>query len=75
MPKKVTIVGSGNWGSAIARIVGSTVRSNADVFDSRVVMWVFEEIVDGKKLSEVINSQHENTSTFRERNSRRMWLP
>jgi len=60
MPKKVTIVGSGNWGSAIARIVGATVKSNADVFDSRVVMWVFEEIVDGKKLSEVINTQHEN---------------
>ena len=24
-------------------------------------MWVFEEIVDGKKLTEIINEQHENT--------------
>lgn len=23
-------------------------------------MWVFEEIVDGRKLSEVINEKHEN---------------
>lgn len=31
-----------------------------DEFDSRVVMWVYEEVVDGKKLSEVINNEHEN---------------
>ena len=23
-------------------------------------MWVFEELVDGKKLTEIINEQHEN---------------
>lgn len=59
-PRKVTIVGSGNWGSAIARIVGSTVKTHSDEFHPEVVMWVYEEIVDGKKLSEVINTQHEN---------------
>jgi len=58
--KKVTIVGSGNWGSAIARIVGSTAKQNPNLFDPEVNMWVYEEIVDGKKLSEVINTQHEN---------------
>lgn len=74
MPKrKVTIVGSGNWyflkffllntifrGSAIARIVGSTVVKFPEQFDQNVNMWVFEEMVDGKKLSEIINTQHEN---------------
>ncbi|KAK0419731.1 hypothetical protein QR680_014295 [Steinernema hermaphroditum] len=60
-PKKVTIVGSGNWGSAIARIVGQTTQRNPSEFDPHVRMWVFEEIVDGKKLSEIINTQHENT--------------
>ena len=58
--RKVTIVGSGNWGSAIARIVGATVKTHKNEFDETVNMWVYEEIVDGKKLSEVINSQHEN---------------
>ncbi|XP_006636319.1 glycerol-3-phosphate dehydrogenase [NAD(+)], cytoplasmic-like [Lepisosteus oculatus] len=57
--KKVCIVGSGNWGSAIAKIIGRNVtRSNR--FDPIVKMWVFEEVVNGKKLSEIINTEHEN---------------
>uniref|UniRef100_A0AAY4E9R3 Glycerol-3-phosphate dehydrogenase [NAD(+)] n=1 Tax=Denticeps clupeoides TaxID=299321 RepID=A0AAY4E9R3_9TELE len=58
-PLKVCIVGSGNWGSAIARIVGS----NAQVlerFATTVKMWVYEENVNGKKLTEIINTDHEN---------------
>jgi len=58
--KKVTIVGSGNWGSAIARIVGFNASVHTTEFDPKVLMWVYEEIVDGKKLSEAINTQHEN---------------
>ncbi|XP_054712018.1 glycerol-3-phosphate dehydrogenase [NAD(+)], cytoplasmic-like [Uloborus diversus] len=57
--KKITIIGSGNWGTAIARIVGSNVR-NFEKFDNVVKMYVFEEMVDGRKLSEIINTQHEN---------------
>lgn len=57
--KKITIIGSGNWGTAIARIVASNVK-NFEEFDNAVNMYVFEEIVDGKKLSEIINTQHEN---------------
>ncbi|EDV20994.1 expressed hypothetical protein [Trichoplax adhaerens] len=56
---KVCIVGSGNWGSAIARIVGSTV-TKFDKFDNSVNMYVYEEMVDGRKLSEIINTEHEN---------------
>ncbi|KAI6230461.1 Glycerol-3-phosphate dehydrogenase [NAD(+)] [Aphelenchoides fujianensis] len=59
-PKKVTIVGSGNWGSAIARIVGVTTKANPKEFDSDVVMYVYEEQVEGGKLSEIINTRHEN---------------
>ncbi|XP_030639941.1 glycerol-3-phosphate dehydrogenase 1a isoform X1 [Chanos chanos] len=58
-PKKVCIVGSGNWGSAIAKIVGLNAARNAK-FDSVVNMWVFEEMVNGKKLTEIINTEHEN---------------
>ena len=57
--EKVCIIGSGNWGSAIARIVGSN-AARLEQFDATVNMWVFEEIVDGKKLTEIINTQHEN---------------
>lgn len=47
-------------GSAIARIVGHNATTYKDIFDPTVNMWVFEEIVDGRKLSEIINTQHEN---------------
>ena len=29
-------------------------------FDSTVNMWVFEEMVNGRKLTEIINADHEN---------------
>lgn len=47
-------------GSAIARIVGATTKAFPNEFDPTVRMWVFEEIVNGEKLSEVINTRHEN---------------
>ncbi|EPB68830.1 glycerol-3-phosphate dehydrogenase [NAD(P)+ ] [Ancylostoma ceylanicum] len=59
-PRKVTIIGSGNWGSAIARIVGNTTKNYPDEFDPIVRMWVFEEMVNGEKLSDIINTRHEN---------------
>lgn len=46
-------------GSAIARIVGKNVQKS-NRFDSTVKMWVFEEIINGRKLSEIINQEHEN---------------
>ncbi|RXM95881.1 Glycerol-3-phosphate dehydrogenase [NAD(+)], cytoplasmic [Acipenser ruthenus] len=58
-PKKVCIVGSGNWGSAIAKIVGVNAAA-LDKFDKTVRMWVFEEMVNGRKLTEIINTDHEN---------------
>ncbi|KAL7884618.1 hypothetical protein AOLI_G00073880 [Acnodon oligacanthus] len=58
-PKKVCIVGSGNWGSAIAKIVGLNAGRNPK-FDPTVNMWVFEEVVNGRKLTEIINTDHEN---------------
>ncbi|XP_018915097.1 glycerol-3-phosphate dehydrogenase [NAD(+)], cytoplasmic [Bemisia tabaci] len=57
--KKVAILGSGNWGSAIAKIIGSN-TARLDTFEDTVNMYVFEEMVDGKKLTEIINSTHEN---------------
>lgn len=59
MAEKVCIVGSGNWGSAIARIVGGNAARHPDYAET-VNMWVFEEMVDGEKLTEIINTRHEN---------------
>ncbi|XP_042262281.1 glycerol-3-phosphate dehydrogenase [NAD(+)], cytoplasmic-like [Thunnus albacares] len=58
-PKKVCVIGSGNWGSAIAKIVGANAAKH-DKFDTKVNMWVFEETVNGRKLTEIINTDHEN---------------
>ncbi|XP_077295667.1 glycerol-3-phosphate dehydrogenase 1 isoform X2 [Arctopsyche grandis] len=58
-PINVCIVGSGNWGSAIAKIVGKNAAALPN-FDERVTMYVYEEIIEGKKLTEIINTTHEN---------------
>ncbi|KAH0560904.1 hypothetical protein KQX54_009917 [Cotesia glomerata] len=58
--KKVCIVGSGNWGSAIAKIVGANATKFNNKFEEQVTMYVYEEMIDGKKLTEIINTQHEN---------------
>lgn len=58
---KVSVVGSGNFGSAVARILGRNVLQQPEHFEPEVRMWVFEEeLADGRKLSEVINAEHEN---------------
>lgn len=46
-------------GSAIAKIVGANAAQNSK-FDDTVKMWVFEEMVNGRKLTEIINTDHEN---------------
>jgi glycerol-3-phosphate dehydrogenase (NAD+) len=65
--KKVCIVGSGNWGSTAAKIVGENILYGKakDAFEEEVAMWVFEEEIaqkDGstRKLSDIINTDHEN---------------
>lgn len=61
---KVCIVGSGNWGSAIARILGRNCES-LPYFHPTVRMWVYQEMIpvsNGRsmKLSDYINTYHEN---------------
>ncbi|KAJ1641306.1 glycerol-3-phosphate dehydrogenase 1-like protein, isoform CRA_d, partial [Pavlovales sp. CCMP2436] len=57
--EKVAIIGSGNWGTAIAKVVGRNVLEKSG-FDPEVRMYVYEEMVNGRKLSEIINKEHEN---------------
>ena len=42
--EKVALVGSGNWGSAIATKMGVNTLTK-DIFEDKVQMWVFEEYV------------------------------
>ncbi|XP_026673879.1 glycerol-3-phosphate dehydrogenase [NAD(+)], cytoplasmic isoform X1 [Ceratina calcarata] len=56
---RVCIIGSGNWGSAIAKIVGANAAKLPN-FEDRVTMYVYEEMINGKKLTEIINETHEN---------------
>ena len=40
---KVCVVGSGNWGTTIAKVVAENVKAHSEVFEEEVQMWVFEE--------------------------------
>ncbi|EEY18944.1 glycerol-3-phosphate dehydrogenase [Verticillium alfalfae VaMs.102] len=73
---KVTVVGSGNWGSTISKIVAENTKAFPDIFEEEVQMWVYEEDVtlsedspyydsatgsSPQKLTHIINTHHENT--------------
>ncbi len=57
---KIALVGSGNWGTAVARRVALNLAQNEAVEEKKIKMWVFEETVNNKNLSEIINQDHEN---------------
>lgn len=59
-PFKIAIIGSGNWGTAVAKLVAENTESKPEIFVPQVNMWVFEEEVEGRKLTEIINTDHEN---------------
>ncbi|KAH7847727.1 hypothetical protein Vadar_029622 [Vaccinium darrowii] len=57
---RVTVVGSGNWGSVAAKLIASNTLKLTS-FHDEVRMWVFEEeLPSGEKLSEVINQTNKN---------------
>jgi len=47
-------------GSAIAKIIGNNTKDGNEEFESTIRMYVYEEMYEGKKLSEIINTEHEN---------------
>lgn len=59
-PFKVTVVGSGNWGTTIAKVVAENTNQHSHIFQNRVDMWVFDEKIDGQSLVQIINTKHEN---------------
>ncbi|KAK4237557.1 NAD-dependent glycerol-3-phosphate dehydrogenase N-terminus-domain-containing protein [Achaetomium macrosporum] len=72
---RVTVIGSGNWGTTVAKLVAENTREHSDLFEEEVQMWVYEENVvipsdsphydpavgdAPQKLTSVINKYHEN---------------
>ncbi|KAK1442147.1 Glycerol-3-phosphate dehydrogenase [Babesia gibsoni] len=57
--KRVAVIGCGNWGSAASRLVAQNAACKPE-FDDTVRLWVLEEEFEGRKLSEIINTDHEN---------------
>eukprot|EP00866_Antonospora_locustae_P000591 jgi/Antlo1/591/2336 len=52
--KKVCVIGAGNWGTTIAILIANNVKSE------KVVLWCYEEDIDGRNLTEIINSDRLN---------------
>jgi len=55
---KCTIIGSGNWGCTLAKIVSENAQSG--ILKEKVNMWVFDEEINGESLINIINEKHEN---------------
>ena len=64
--KKVAVIGSGNWGTAVAKRIALNIEASRkdagskQQFQDEVTMWVYEERVDDRNLSEIINTDHTN---------------
>ena len=57
--EKIAMVGSGNFGSALVRILGQNALRHP-VFDNEVKMYVHEETFEGEPLTTLINKHNEN---------------
>ncbi|GAB66424.1 glycerol-3-phosphate dehydrogenase [Plasmodium cynomolgi strain B] len=59
LPLKVSVIGSGSWGTVVSKIVAENTQKSK-IFHPLVRMYVKEEIVDNDKLSNIINTKKEN---------------
>lgn len=59
-PFKVAVIGSGNWGTTIAKVVAENTELNPQLFARKVDMWVFDEKIEDTMLTKIINEKHEN---------------
>ncbi|OJD21170.1 hypothetical protein ACJ73_07489, partial [Blastomyces percursus] len=54
---KVTVIGSGNWGSSISKMVAENTAANLDIFEPTVQMWVYEEKIEVPQSSKHYNKE------------------
>lgn len=55
---RITVVGAGSWGTAVAKKVAENAHKNGA--NEIIRLWVRDEKVNGHSLTETINSIHEN---------------
>lgn len=64
MKKKIAVIGSGNFGTAVARHIARNLGNKKSLqkdWKKQVDMWVLEETLPGgRKLTEAINTEHRN---------------
>ena len=54
--ERISVIGGGNWGTAMARHLAKENKN-----EEPVKMWVFEEVVQGQNLTDMINSSGMNS--------------
>ncbi|GKT36421.1 Glycerol-3-phosphate dehydrogenase [NAD(+)], cytoplasmic [Aduncisulcus paluster] len=60
---KIALIGSGNWASATGKIMGENILGSPKlqaIFEIGIQMWTYEEMIDGRKITEIINTKHQN---------------
>lgn len=59
---RVAMIGSGAWACTAVKMIAENLADEGrrDKYDPEVRMWVYEEEVEGRKLTELINERHEN---------------
>ncbi|KAH9385198.1 glycerol-3-phosphate dehydrogenase (NAD+) [Nematocida major] len=59
MYRKVSVIGGGSWGTTVAKVVGENYARKGK--EEKVTLWIYEEKVGGRNLTEIINMDHVNT--------------
>lgn len=59
-PFTICVIGAGNWGTTIAKMIAENCMARPRLFTHDVKMWVYEEQINDENLSEIINTRHEN---------------
>ena len=60
-PPKVAVIGSGNFGSTMARRLALNLEEQYPHHTMEIKMFVYQEVVDGKLLTDIINHERVNT--------------
>ena len=63
MKRKAAVIGSGNWGTTVAKLIAENLKFKDELsdYESELKMYVYEEILpDGQKLSDFINKYRQN---------------
>lgn len=56
---RIAVIGNGNWGTAVAKVIASNTEKYL-CFGDEVLLWVHEEMYQNQKLSEYINAFKSN---------------